>query len=356
MKNSKDYFRGCLLGGAIGDAMGYPVELSAWKEIQEQYGENGVAELPLDDVTGKALISDDTQMTVFTVDGLLWADRRARTKGIYGYTPCLFYAYQKWLYTQTGNFADKNYDFLLKGEILEREELYTQRGPGKTCIPTLAGCINGKYGTIANRINNSKGSGAVMRAAPVGMYFCNDSRMAFKIGCESGAITHGHSDGYLPAGFLAYLIAEILSGANLQSAVNGGLSELARWEGGTNTYEAVSRAVALAGSQDQSLGRSEQRTSDLIDIEAIGGGWTGDEALAMGVYCALRYPDDFESAMRLAVNQTGNSDTVAAICGNILGAYLGSLEIPFQWIMQVELADLMVYGADRIFKAVNEAD
>lgn len=356
MKNSKAYFRGCLLGGAIGDALGYPMEMMTRKEIEDRYGEHGIREMILDETSGKALISDDTQMTTFTVDGLIWANTRAKQRGIYGYTPCIFYAYQKWLYTQTGYFADKNYEFLLKGEVLEWEELYTQRGPGRTSIPTLAGCINGKYGTIANPINNSKGSGAVMRAAPVGLYFYEDSKMAFRIGCESGAITHGHPSGYLPAGFLAYLIAEIISGASLECAVTGGLEELSGYEGSRETCEAVMRAVSLAKNQDQSVGRSDQEISDLIDIEAIGGGWTGEEALALAVYCAMRYPDNFEAAMFLAINHNGNSDTVAAICGNILGAYLGSLEIPFNWILQLELADLMVHGADKMLAALQEEE
>lgn len=356
MRNSKDYFRGCLLGGAIGDALGYPVERLTRKEIEEQYGEHGLVEIQLDESCGKALISDDTQMTTFTVDGLLWADSRAKQRGIYGYTPCIFYAYQKWLYTQTGSFADKNYEFLLKGEVLEWEELYNRRGPGKTSLPTLAGCINGKYGTLSNRINSSKGSGAVMRAAPVGLYFYDDSKMAFKIGCESGAITHGHSSGYLPAGCLAYMIAEIISGANLESAVDGALGELRQYEGYKDTLEAVTRAIALAKSQDLSVGQSDQEASDLIDLEAIGEGWTGDEALALAVYCALRYPRDFKKAMFLAVNHSGNSDTIAAICGNLLGAYLGSMEIPFKWILQVELADLMVHGADKMLTALQEEE
>lgn len=356
MKKSKAYFRGCLLGGAIGDALGYPVELLTREEIEEQYGEHGIRDLVLDESSGKSLISDDTQMTTFTVDGLLWADTRAKERGIYGYTPCIFYAYQKWLYTQTGSFADKNYEFLLRGEVLGWEELYTQRGPGKTSIPTLAGCINGKYGTLSNRINSSKGSGAVMRAAPVGLYFYDDSKMAFKIGCESGAITHGHSSAYLPAGFLAYIIAELIAGANLESAVIGGLEELTQYEGYQETYDAITRAVSLAKSQYQSVGRSDQEASDLIDIAAIGEGWTGDEAIALAVYCAMRYPNDFESAMYLAVNHSGNSDTVAAICGNILGAYLGCLEIPFKWVLQVELADLMVHGADKMLAALQEEE
>ena len=354
MKNSKAYFRGCLLGGAIGDAFGYPVEMLSWKEIQREYGEQGIKDLVLHKEKGKALISDDTQLTTFTVDGLLWADRRAKQRGIYGYTPCIFYGYQKWLYTQTGSFADKNYEFLLNGEILNWEDLFVRRGPGTTSLQVLPGCINGKYGTMTNPINSSKGSGAVMRAAPVGMYFYDDSKMAFKIGCETGAITHGHATGYLPAGCLAYLIAEILSGAEIYPAVCGMLDELKEHEGHEEAYEAIQRALALIKSQDDSVGKSDRKAADLIDLEAIGSGWTGEEALALAIYCALRYPQDFESAICLAANHSGNSDTVAAICGNILGAYLGCLEIPFRWIMKVELADLMVHGADKMLFAVNE--
>ena len=145
MKDSKAYFRGCLLGGAVGDALGYPVEYLTYEEIQNQYGEEGIQALVVDREIAKALISDDTQLTAFTVDGLLWSDKRAKEKGIYGHIPCIFYAYQKWLYTQTGSFADKNYEFLLKVEILEWEGLYASRGPGTTSLATLAGCIHGKY-------------------------------------------------------------------------------------------------------------------------------------------------------------------------------------------------------------------
>lgn len=117
MKDSKAYFRGCLLGGAIGDALGYPVEFLTLEEIKKVYGPEGIRTLQINETSGKALISDDTQMAVFTVDGLVWADNKAKTKGNYAYIPCIFYSYQKWYYTQTGHFADKKYEFLIDGEV-----------------------------------------------------------------------------------------------------------------------------------------------------------------------------------------------------------------------------------------------
>ena len=187
-----------MIGGAVGDALGYPVEFLSLDEIRETYGEKGIQEPVCEEATGKALVSDDTQTLAFTMDGLLWADRKAKEKGIYAYTPCIFYAYQKWLYTQTGHFAEKSYEFLLQGEILKWEELFARRTPGESILQALAGSINGKYGTMRNPINNSKGYNTVARVAPVGLYFYEDPRKAFKIGCESAAITHGHPTAFLP--------------------------------------------------------------------------------------------------------------------------------------------------------------
>ena len=70
-----DKIRGCLFGGAVGDALGYPVEFMSEKAIFSQYGDKGIREYKLDPVSGKALISDDTQMTLFTANGLLVGDR-----------------------------------------------------------------------------------------------------------------------------------------------------------------------------------------------------------------------------------------------------------------------------------------
>ena len=58
-----DKIRGCLFGGAVGDALGYPVEFLSEKEIFSRFGEGGILQYVLDEESGKASISDDTQMT-----------------------------------------------------------------------------------------------------------------------------------------------------------------------------------------------------------------------------------------------------------------------------------------------------
>lgn len=342
MKVSKDYFRGCLLGGAIGDALGYPVNFLSLDEIMLTYGELGVQNPVKDEITGKALISDDSQLTIFTVDGLLWADSRIKKKGIYAYIPCLFYAYQKWYYTQTGNFADRDYEFLKKGEVFDWEELFARRTPDEATLEALKVSICSKYGTLKNSINDCRSYGAAARSAPIGMYFYNDPKRAFQIGCEGSAITHGHADGFLPAGFIACLMAHIFRGERLEDAVSEALAMLKRHKNSEAVYEIIDKAVLLARSDADSY----------KSILELGEGWTGDEAAAIAIYCALKYQDSFENAIRLAVNHNGNSSGPAAICGNILGGYLGSLELPFTWTVDVELSALMVNGADKLLEAV----
>ena len=86
-----DKIRGCLFGGAVGDALGYPVEFMGEKAIFSQYGNRGIQEYELDPVSGKALISDDTQMTLFTANGLLVGDTRGHTRGAFRGRPTAMY-------------------------------------------------------------------------------------------------------------------------------------------------------------------------------------------------------------------------------------------------------------------------
>ncbi|MEJ8671835.1 ADP-ribosylglycohydrolase family protein [Streptomyces sp. MS1.AVA.1] len=93
--------RGCLLGGALGDALGYPIEFSSLERIRSAHGERGVTGLLFAGDSRVALVSDDTQMTLFTVEALIQAHQRERLKGIGGGWALLVrWAYERWLETQ----------------------------------------------------------------------------------------------------------------------------------------------------------------------------------------------------------------------------------------------------------------
>jgi ADP-ribosylglycohydrolase len=329
MKRNKEFFRGCLVGGAIGDALGWPVEFLRLSEIVRRFGAGGIRDLLLGP-SGKAEITDDTQMTIFTAEGLLRAETWYNHKGICHPPAVVFHAYQRWLLTQ-GYPRVEDHDRIYDSWLLDIKELHARRAPGNTCISAL---LSGKQGSMESPINNSKGCGGVMRVAPAGL-FCRKED-AFRIAAEIAALTHGHPSGYLSAGALAYLIASIIEGRELKAAVAETLTELAGYEGHEECAGSLARAAEL----------SRGRLPDVEAIAQLGEGWVGEEALGIALYCALKYRDDFEKAIIAAVNHDGDSDSTGAIAGNILGAYLGLSKIPSGWVEKVELKEILVEIAD----------
>lgn len=328
MRINKEYFRGCLLGGAIGDAFGWPVEFLLDDEIKMKYGVNGVADLVLGE-KGKAEITDDTQMTLFTAEGLLTALEGGTHSDI---IPYVYDAYLAWLYTQ-GEYAVG--EFLSKYWLLDKKELFAKRAPGITCIQSLKSRI---MGTVENPINNSKGCGGLMRVAPVGLIF--QGKKAFQIACECAAITHGHPSGYISAGIFACIIAEIISGNDIEESVNTALDIAKEYEGHEECAIAIKKALYFA----------QDTINPKTAISRIGEGWVGEEALAIAIYCSLKYKNEFDKAIKAAVNHDGDSDSTGAVTGNILGAYLGIDKIPKRWIEQLELVEVINDMADDIYE------
>ena len=95
------------------------------------------------------------------------------------------------------------------------------------------------------------------------------------------------------------------------------------------TFDALDKAIRLAKD------RTKDPSPELV--EALGGGWVGEEALAISIYCSLMFEDDLSRALLLAVNHSGDSDSTGAITGNILGALHGIDAIPVHWLDQLEL-------------------
>ena len=144
---SIDKYRGCLIGGAAGDALGYAVEFLSEGMIFSRYGESGITEYEL--TNGVAQISDDTQMSLFTANGLLYAAAHAMTENFAG---CIELCYKDWLKTQRESYpvdAEKCCSWLMN-----EQRLFSRRAPGVTCMSALSAK---KCGTMAEPINDSKG-------------------------------------------------------------------------------------------------------------------------------------------------------------------------------------------------------
>lgn len=336
-RRDQDHFRGCLVGGAVGDALGYPVEFYRLDEIRRKYGPDGITDLQLAS-SGKALVSDDTQMTLFTAEGMLRAYCRWVNRGICHVPSVVHGAYLRWLITQ-GYPKTSDREWTYNGWLLGVPELYARRAPGSTCLRALS---SGEMGTISAPINDSKGCGAVMRVAPVGLF--SPPETAFRLAMECAAITHGHPSGYLSAGALAFIIAAIIDGADLRQSVQGAVDVLRGHDGHEECVRCLEQAFDLA----------ETNRPAHEAIKHIGEGWVGEEALGIAVYSALKYPDDFRRAVIAAVNHDGDSDSTGAITGNILGAYLGLSRIPPEWVEVIELKDVLIQIADDLLVGYRE--
>ena len=351
-----DRIRGSLVGGAIGDALGYAVEFLQEDQIFRKYGCEGITEYDL--VNGKALISDDTQMTLFTANGILVGDTRLSMRGIGGdpkaYVPN---AYLDWLKTQESDINSVNHHerYTEKGGyswLLDVPELYVRRAPGNTCLSALETRAKEGYvdSFINSPINRSKGCGGIMRIAPLalkyrsGENFYGDIEQIDMEAAELSAITHSHSLGYMPSAVVSHIISRILCSydeMSLKDMVLEARDSVSKLFAGDKNLpvlvDIINRAVRLSEKAD---------ADDLDNIHALGEGWVAEETLGIALYCALKYQNDFSKAMITAVNHKGDSDSTGAVTGNILGALIGYTAIDSKWKKNLELLDVILEVAD----------
>jgi len=308
-------YQGCLLGLAIGDALGAPVEFLRLQEIKKRYGKDGITDFHGWRGFKPGSYTDDTQMSLATAVGCIRAYQRWSQRGICHPASVVHRRYLEWLESQ--NNPDQ------------------RRGPGNTCLSALQ---SEKMGTIEEKINDSKGCGGVMRTAPVGLAFPSDR--AFQEGAEYAAITHGHPSGYLTAGFLSGIISYIIEGKTLAEAIDLCIGQLIKYDGHSETLEKIELAQKLSVSQ-KSIEES---------IQTIGEGWVGEEALAISVYCSLKFSDNWGRGTLAAVNHSGDSDSTGSITGAILGTLLGVELIPGKWVRNVEESGRIKKIANDMFR------
>lgn len=325
----KDKIRGCLMAGAAGDALGYEVEFVSRRSILSRFGENGITKFALDR-NGKALISDDTQMTLFTANGMLMGLTRGYMRGIGGRPEkYVDIAYLDWYYTQTGKKREMLIDDWHPTWLRDLPEMAHLRAPGNTCMRACANIIDGK-----DVMNDSKGCGGIMRVAPMallvdqspdsGRYYCSLEDLAGG-GCYIAEQTHQHSLGFLPAGLLTVLLYKLLplTPAQVQDNIDNIVSEtlsildvirVGKYEEDKQYLKKLTeKAVRLAYSD----------ISDADAIRELGEGWVAEETWAIALYSAIRHIDSVEDAIIASVNHDGDSDSTGSVCGNIMGAIYG---------------------------------
>ena len=341
----QDRIRGSLIGGAAGDALGYPVEFSSYEGIVRKYGKQGIISYEKNPETGLAEISDDTQMTLFTATGLMLGMTRGHLRGIMGplesYCAC---AYTTWYKMQTGKPLD-GYEYSWLRDV---PEMGKDRAPGNTCMSAIGSWKDAPGQGIAN--NHSKGCGGIMRVAPVALYLNRapkgkgDIKRVDSLGADVAALTHGHPLGYMPAAALVHIINRIVySDMNVKDAVTDAITGVEELYRGKQYLDDMTSLMMLA------LELAGNSYSDHENIKLLGEGWVAEETLAIAIYCAVRYQDDFSKALAAAVNHGGDSDSTGAVTGNISGAYLGYELMDEKWKEDLECSDVILEIADDLY-------
>lgn len=299
--------RAILLGLALGDALGYAVEFHSLASIKQRYGQGGIEEPP-----DPALYSDDTQMTIALAEGLLDAGLNATLDAQMEAVSARFIAWK--------NSPDSN------------------RAPGKTCIAGVGNLERGLPWREAG-IADSKGCGSAMRVAPIGFLYRADPDKLRRVAEASSLLTHRHPAAVAASIAAAYAVALALDGIPTAEY----LPRIAQFvDGISEEFEQALRRVGHVGAWGD-----EERA-----LAHIGEGWVGEEAVAMALYCVLRYPNDYKACVRRAANINGDSDSVACIAGGIMGARLGMSALPIEWQQRLENYAGLVHLADRLERAV----
>ena len=332
-------FLGCLLGGAVGDALGASVEFMQRSEILRRFGPRGITRYaPV--YGGPGRITDDTQMTLFTAEGLIRGWVRDCFKGITSYPGVTAHAYLRWLQTQGERPShDITFGADEPGWLFQQRELHSCRAPGNTCLSALRAMPS--LGEPAR--NDSKGCGGVMRVAPVGLFAWRlrewvSPQEAFRLGTDLAALTHGHPSGSLTGGVLAVLIMALTDGASLEEGLVTAKAILRAEPSHGETLRAIESAEKLAVS---GLPHEES-------IARLGQGWIAEEALAISIYCAL-VARNFKQGVILAVNHDGDSDSTGSITGNLLGTMHRVKAIPAEWLEPLELRDVITELAQDLY-------
>ena len=190
-----------------------------------------------------------------------------------------------------------------------------------------------------------------MRVAPISLYFC-DTLVSYEqsdmIGAEAAALTHGHDLGYIPAAALVHIVRKVAeSDIPLKDVVSDSINAMEK------LFPKAEHICDFTAIMQKAIQLAELDMDDFSAIHLLGEGWVAEETLAIAVYCALKYENDFDMALRTAVNHNGDSDSTGVVCGNILGAYLGYNAIPQKYKERLELLDLICETADNLFSSLN---
>ncbi|MFD7443149.1 ADP-ribosylglycohydrolase family protein [Streptomyces sp. NPDC059909] len=329
---TKQAATGTLTGLALGDALGFPTEFNDVPAILAKYGPWREMELPR-----PAIVTDDTQMTLALARGI----RTAMDRGLLAplrLTRPVREEFVNWYHSPENN-----------------------RAPGRTCLVACHKLDSDMPWQEASQIA-SKGCGANMRVAPVGLVPGLSEGQRAGAAQLQAALTHGHPTALAASDLTARAVFLLAQGTEPLGLV-GRLRSYAyenrsrydhRWLGDLWTYSHDPTPEAfIERGWDECLAVLERLTAALRDPNpetdpclATGDGWIAEEALATALLCFLLFPEQPLLALRRAACTRGDSDSIACLTGAFAGAHLGAGAWPKEWAERIEYrSELLTLGA-----------
>lgn len=329
---TKQAATGALTGLALGDALGFPTEFNDVPSILAKCGPWRGMRLPK-----PAFVTDDTQMTLALGQGI----RTAMDRGLL--TPERLVGPVREEFVRWYRSPDNN------------------RAPGRTCMTACRMLEEERPWQEASQ-TGSKGCGANMRVAPVGLVPGLSEEQRSGAAQLQAALTHGHPTALAASDLMARAVFLLAQGAEPMGLVgqlrsyayeNAGryparwLGDLWRYAGDASPEAYIRRGwdeclTALARVQDALRAPSPETDP----CERTGDGWIAEEALATALHCFLLFPEEPVTALRRAACTRGDSDSLGCLTGALAGAHLGAEAWPKEWSERIEYrSDLLSLAA-----------
>jgi len=300
----RNKFRGAMIGVAVGDALGKPIEGRTIERIRSELGE-------VKDML-KGTWTDDTAMTIAVAESLIECQGfnavDMRKKFLKHYDP------------------KRGYGITVKMALgkLTEEEIESKRSRIEKALRLDIGTFNG----------------SAMRIAPIGLFYHDDPVKLRFISYESSKITHGHIIAHEGAALQAYAIACLVKTETGTFDPNNFLMKLEEF---VHEYTYKDKLLKIRDLMDQSEDKQK-----IIDI--LGNTVQAHRSVPTAIYSFITHHENFKDAVLYAVNLGGDSDTIASMTGALCGAYLGVESIPLEWRNTVENTSYLTQLADKLYQ------
>ena len=336
MPEKNDRYRGCLLGLAAGDALGYSIDDKSWEQIRQDYGPNGLLGYDLQE--DYANVTSYTQITAYLCNALLLSiSRSSGSKLNY-----IQLGLREWTRSQMFyRDPDRSFCWISKLPAFRRRHCRDARMLESLRLQNL--------GAPRDTANSYNAPGALTGAVAIGLFY-DAKRMDIqdigKLASQTMALTHGSAEAKLSAVVLSYTIAGLLQAPEVPLKEQF-LGAIGAMQGQFPGQEADTLADFFRSAIKKA---DNDFIAPRIGIEELNCCTVG-ECLAGAMYACLAYPEDFDSAIIAAVNHSGHSAATGAVAGAILGAHLGHSYLPQFYLESLEVVDSLMVLADDLVSA-----